>query len=183
MDASGAADESAILRTAKSCGPDASMVGVKLAMMLRITPMMVTTKPDHQGEREISRKAVACGNAGCPGELVVTNACAFYTSRTRLRVQRAPGIPRSLLGVAPLPPWGSAAPFVGRIVQAQLGRIMPRERGVVSRRHCEERSGEAIHSCFLLPHGLLRGACHRAALCADPLARNDDLKTPRALAV
>src|ERR1700676_522884 len=23
-------------------------------------------------------------------------------------------------------------------------------------------------------HGLLRGACHRAALCADPLARNDD---------
>jgi hypothetical protein len=22
--------------------------------------------------------------------------------------------------------------------------------------------------------GLLRGACHRAALCADPLARNDD---------
>jgi len=29
MDASGAADESATLRTAKSCGPDASMVGVK----------------------------------------------------------------------------------------------------------------------------------------------------------
>jgi hypothetical protein len=26
----------------------------------------------------------------------------------------------------------------------------------------------------LLPHGLLRGACHRTALCADPLARNDD---------
>jgi hypothetical protein len=31
MDASCAADESALLRTAKSCGPDASMVGVKLA--------------------------------------------------------------------------------------------------------------------------------------------------------
>src|ERR1700724_1543246 len=27
-------------------------------------------------------------------------------------------------------------------------------------------------------HGLLRGACHRAALCPDPLARNDDA-TPR----
>jgi hypothetical protein len=25
------------------------MVGVKLAMMLRITPMTVTTKPDHRG--------------------------------------------------------------------------------------------------------------------------------------
>jgi hypothetical protein len=23
----------------------------------------------------------------------------------------------------------------------------------------------------LRPHGLLRGACHRAALCADPLAQ------------
>ncbi|MEH2565961.1 hypothetical protein V1289_005588 [Bradyrhizobium sp. AZCC 2289] len=25
-------------------------------------------------------------------------------------------------------------------------------------------------------YGLLRGACHRAALCADPLARNDDVE-------
>ena len=39
---------------------------------------------------------VACGNAGCPGATVVTNACAHYTSRTRLRVQRAPGIPHAL---------------------------------------------------------------------------------------
>ena len=51
----GAIDERANLRTAKSCGPDASMVGVKLVMMLRITPMMVTTKPDHQGEHEGNR--------------------------------------------------------------------------------------------------------------------------------
>jgi hypothetical protein len=43
------------LRTAKSCGPDASMVGVKLAMMLRITPATVTTKPDHRGEHEGNR--------------------------------------------------------------------------------------------------------------------------------
>ncbi len=35
---------------------------------------------------------------GDPGATVVTNACAYYTSRTRLRVQRAPGIPRSPLG-------------------------------------------------------------------------------------
>jgi len=39
------------------------------------------------------------------------------------------------------------------------------------RRHCEERSDEAIQSSPL--HGLLRGACHRAALGADPVARND----------
>jgi hypothetical protein len=31
------------------------MVGVKSVMMLRITLAMVTTKPDHQGELEISR--------------------------------------------------------------------------------------------------------------------------------
>ena len=53
MDASCAADESALLRTAKSCGPDASMVGVKLVK--EISPMMVTTTPDHRGEYEISR--------------------------------------------------------------------------------------------------------------------------------
>jgi hypothetical protein len=27
----------------------------------------------------------------------------------------------------------------------------------------------------LCDNGLLRGACHRAALCADPVARNDEL--------
>jgi len=53
MDASCAADESALLRTAKSCGPDASMVGVKLAK--EIPPMKVTKKPDHLGEHEVDR--------------------------------------------------------------------------------------------------------------------------------
>ena len=53
MDASCAADESALLRTTKSCGPDASMVGVKLAK--EIPPMKVTKKPDHLGEHEVDR--------------------------------------------------------------------------------------------------------------------------------
>ena len=38
--------------------------------------------------------------------------------------------------------------------------------------HCEEHCDEAIQ-LFWKVSGLLRGACHRAALCADPLARND----------
>jgi hypothetical protein len=51
-------------------------------------------------------------------------------------------------------------------------------------RHCEERSDEAIHIALCGAHGLLRGTCHRAALCADPLARNDAKKAWRfALAV
>ena len=62
MDAGGASDEGADLRTAKSCGPDASMVGVKLAE--EIPPATVTNKPDHLGEHEISRNTIACGNAG-----------------------------------------------------------------------------------------------------------------------
>jgi hypothetical protein len=37
----------------KPCGPDAAMVGVKLAE--EIPPAMVTTKPDHQGEHEGNR--------------------------------------------------------------------------------------------------------------------------------
>ena len=48
-------------------------------------------------------KPSRAGMPGDPGATVVTNACAYYTSRTRLRVQRAPGIPRALLRVAPLP--------------------------------------------------------------------------------
>ena len=55
MDASCAADESAFLADGEVCGPDASMVGVKLVMMLRITRVTVTKKPDHRGEREGNR--------------------------------------------------------------------------------------------------------------------------------
>jgi hypothetical protein len=62
MDAGGATDERANLRTAKSCDPDASMVGVKLVKEISLA--MVTIKPDHQGEYEISRNTIACGNAG-----------------------------------------------------------------------------------------------------------------------
>jgi hypothetical protein len=48
-----ATDERVILRTAKSCGPDASMVGVKCRRS--ICEATVTTKPDHRGEYEGNR--------------------------------------------------------------------------------------------------------------------------------
>jgi hypothetical protein len=38
------------MRTVKSCGPDAPVAGVKLAMMLRITLATVTNKPGLAGE-------------------------------------------------------------------------------------------------------------------------------------
>jgi hypothetical protein len=43
---------------------------------------------------------------------------------------------------------------------------------VIARSTCDE----AIHSFLLRLYGLLRGACHRAALRAEPLARNDEEK-------
>jgi hypothetical protein len=53
VDAGGASDEGACLRTAKSCGPDASTLAFK---SMEVTPSAtVTTKPDHRGEYEGNR--------------------------------------------------------------------------------------------------------------------------------
>jgi hypothetical protein len=81
MDASGAADESAYLRTAKSCGPDASMVGVKFSRSKLLggdgdnkarSPGRVRSKP---------LKPSRAGMPGDPGATVVTNARVYYTPR------------------------------------------------------------------------------------------------------
>src|SRR5712691_3348381 len=40
------------------------------------------------------------------------------------------------------------------------------------------RAQATSNPALLLGYGLLRGACHRAALCADPLARNDGSNCP-----
>ena len=57
----------------------------------------VTKKPGHRGELEISRKTIACGNAG-RFRCTRCYSCAFYhyKEHTRPRVQRAPGIPHAL---------------------------------------------------------------------------------------
>ena len=58
-------------RTAKSCGPDArrwrQVRGVKSAqpgLDKTYSRTTVAKQPGHRGELEISRKAIACGNAG-----------------------------------------------------------------------------------------------------------------------
>ena len=83
------------MRTAKSCGPDAST----LASSLRepFPQAMVTRKPDRQGEHEISRKTIARGNAGCFRRDRVTNACALYSTPAHAAAGAwAPGIPCAL---------------------------------------------------------------------------------------
>src|ERR1700730_7360780 len=56
--------------------------------------MTVTRKPDHTKK---TFKTIACGNAGCFGVAVVTNARAYYTTRAAAGAL-APGIPHALFG-------------------------------------------------------------------------------------
>jgi hypothetical protein len=91
-------------RTAKSCGPDASAVGVKSRGGLRARPggqnhireAMVSNKPDHQGERAISRKTIAQGMPDCLRCPVCSCAHLLVYLHTRPRVQRASGVPCAL---------------------------------------------------------------------------------------
>ena len=56
-----------------------------------------------------------------------------------------------------------------RVTRDKTQRVTPSMTVVIAR----SDSDEAIHTSVRAGYGLLRGACHRAALCADPLARND----------
>jgi hypothetical protein len=59
-------DEQRVTRTAKSCGPDAPMAGVKSLRSSRFLGATVTNKLwSHRGEHEISRKAIAQGRPEC----------------------------------------------------------------------------------------------------------------------
>ncbi len=106
--------------------------------------MTVAKEPGHRGEHDISRKTIACGNAG-RFRCTRCCSCAFYQYKvhTRLRVQRAPGIPHALS-------WAedSSTPRALRVARSR-SRIW-------IRRHCER--SEAIHLSFCCGHGLLRSA-------------------------
>jgi hypothetical protein len=66
VDAGGAKDESAGMRTAKTCGPDAPTLAASSRRGARAT---VARKPGRRGEHEISRKTIA---RGVPGDSGVT---------------------------------------------------------------------------------------------------------------
>jgi hypothetical protein len=93
-------------RTAKSCGPDAPTLASSFAEGVSAQPGLdktypqatVAKEPGHRGEPDISRKTIACGNAG-RFRCTRCCSCAFYHYKvhTRPRVQRAPGIPHALL--------------------------------------------------------------------------------------
>jgi hypothetical protein len=66
VDAGGAEDEGADLRTAKSCGPDTPTL---VSSWWSDPSATVARKPGHRGERDISRKTIA---RGMPGDSGVT---------------------------------------------------------------------------------------------------------------
>src|ERR1700692_1231568 len=107
-------------RTAKTCGPDASV----LASSWRIDPHNDGgKKADHRGESGISRKPLR-GECRVIPVTRCEYSCAYLLpiAHTRLRVHRAPGIPHALC-------------FQGRTLIANLGRIAPRDREVVLANH------------------------------------------------
>src|SRR4030081_525031 len=80
--------------------------------------MTVTRRIRRRGEHEISRKTIACGNAGCSGELVVTTLVCVTTLCARgCGCSGHPAFP---------------TPSVGRKIHAHLGHIAPRGRGSAS---------------------------------------------------
>src|SRR6266566_628855 len=62
------------LRTVKSCGSDAPILGVK---PVRRSAGDGVKQRGHRGEREVSRKTIARGMPGRSGVTVVTNSYAF----------------------------------------------------------------------------------------------------------
>ncbi len=141
-------------RTAKSCGPDAPTLASSSRSCVGPTGLRQNISADDGGKQARSpgrarRKPLKPLRAGMPGDSgVLVYSCAFYQcqAHTRLRVQRAPGVPHALFG---------------RKIHQRLGRIAPRGRsriqnyrGVIARSPCDE----AIHSFFARHNGLLRFA-------------------------
>jgi hypothetical protein len=121
-------------RTAKSCRSGAPMPASSLREAAQAT---VSNKHGHREEHEVSRKTIARGMPGISGVTVVTTLVCFSHSHARLRVHRAPGIPCALC-------------YLGANEFCKTSG--DQRRGIAEvRRHCEERSDEAIHSYFAAP--------------------------------
>jgi hypothetical protein len=130
MDAVFAKDDRKRSRTAKSCGPDAPMAGVKFARSLRFLGTTVTNKLwSRRGEHGISRKPLRGEGRSVSAEPVCSCAFCYLPLHMRPRVQRAPGLPCALS-------------FLRADEFAKLGRMASRERP------CSSSSAEADDPVF-----------------------------------
>jgi hypothetical protein len=78
VDAGCGARRAALTRTAKSCGPDAPTLASSWRKSFRWRRWQ--TSPVTGESTKETVKTIAQGRPGDPGEPVVTNACAFYTT-------------------------------------------------------------------------------------------------------
>src|SRR5882757_7982055 len=93
VDTDGAEDDRRVRWTAKSCGPDAPTLvsSWRVNRKRRWQPSMVTGESTKETVKTIAR-----GMPGDSGVTVVTMLVCFFILHTRLRAQRAPGIPCAL---------------------------------------------------------------------------------------
>src|ERR1700691_3570411 len=95
MDAGGAADESATLRTAKSCGPDAPTLASSFAEVSARRRWQTSPVTGERAEETV--KTIACGNAGRSGETCGDYArVLFCLAREAAGASCAPGVPHAL---------------------------------------------------------------------------------------
>jgi hypothetical protein len=138
MDAGGATDESAYLRTVKSCGPDAPT----LASSSREAKLLEGEGGNKaRSPGRARRKPLKPSRAGMPGDLgatVVTNARAYYSTRAAAGASGTRHSPLPL-GVAPRPLWAngfsfnSGAPRRGMADVCLMNRDAPTLSVVVAR--------------------------------------------------
>jgi hypothetical protein len=80
-----------ISRTAKSCGPDASMPASRWRRCLRIALATVATKPDHRGEYEAAVKTIRAGKVE-PIDFACGDCRVLFVAR-KPRAHRRPAFP------------------------------------------------------------------------------------------
>jgi hypothetical protein len=154
---------------AKACGPGLPTLRSSRAVTSRVTTGAI--KPGSRGERAISVKTIAQGRP----DVSAYTCGSFPVHFLRTGAAGAGGHP------------AFPAPSVNRRVQGSSmtrtrscrGNAVSRLGAVIAWRYAptclpklEERRRKQSRN-RARDSGLLRGACRRAALCADPLARND----------
>jgi hypothetical protein len=126
-------DEGVCARTVKSCGPDASTLAS--SWWKSFSANDGGKKARSPGRVRISRKTIAWGMSGDPGDLAVnTRVHTHHPMRTRG------------CGCAWRPAFPAPSFEKGGTLLAKLARNMRRDRGAIFWRHCER--SEAIQSYF-----------------------------------
>ena len=96
MDAGGAKDEGATLRTAKSCGPDAPTLASSVAEV-SARRRWQTSPVTGESAKQLLKPSRA-GMPGVPGATVVTNARAYYHYTRGCGCNGHPAFPTPSLG-------------------------------------------------------------------------------------